>query len=341
MINIVQEDYIKNLAKIALKIYRLKKNSVKVIGIGYPFLRKERYSLARLCDFFIDDSTYSDIKAWCKHYCVVDYREINFNQNEMKYVLIKFSENRNKLLQKISCLYPNLEIYDISENMNTAYTYDDVVESSNICINTFLKHSLNIVDTIAFFEICTIDVLSEYDVNIVHARLNNHSKLCICSSKDCNIDSVYIGDKSSVTVGKEAIVDIRNCEINNESKINIYSGSLKIEDTYIGEHSVIHTYKNIQIGSGTIISWNVSIMDGDGHSVLHNEDSNRPQDIIIDKNVWIGNNSIILKGVTIGEGSVVAAGSVVTKNVPPRTIVAGNPAKVIKENINWKYSYDR
>ena len=52
--------------------------------------------------------------------------------------------------------------------------------------------------------------------------------------------------------------------------------------------------------------------------------------IIIQDNVWIGFNSIVLKGVTIGEGAVVAAGSVVTKDVPPFAVVGGNPAKIIK-----------
>jgi acetyltransferase-like isoleucine patch superfamily enzyme len=51
----------------------------------------------------------------------------------------------------------------------------------------------------------------------------------------------------------------------------------------------------------------------------------------INDRVWIGFNSIILKGVTIGEGGIVGAGSVVTKDVPPYTIVAGNPARVIRE----------
>ena len=50
----------------------------------------------------------------------------------------------------------------------------------------------------------------------------------------------------------------------------------------------------------------------------------------IANNVWIGMNAVILKGVTIGENSVVAAGSVVTKNVEPNTVVAGNPAQVVK-----------
>ena len=53
--------------------------------------------------------------------------------------------------------------------------------------------------------------------------------------------------------------------------------------------------------------------------------------VVIEDYVWIGMNSIILKGVTIGKGAVVAAGSVVTKSVPPMTVVGGNPAEVIKK----------
>ena len=67
----------------------------------------------------------------------------------------------------------------------------------------------------------------------------------------------------------------------------------------------------------------------------------KSKEIAIENDVWIGMKSIILKGVTIGEKSIVAAGSVVTKSVPANTIVAGNPAKVVKhlkeyknENIN-------
>jgi acetyltransferase-like isoleucine patch superfamily enzyme len=69
------------------------------------------------------------------------------------------------------------------------------------------------------------------------------------------------------------------------------------------------------------------------HTITGNEYENKP--IVIEDNVWIGCNVIILKGVTIGAGSIVAAGSIVTKNVPADSIVAGNPAKVIKENVKW------
>ena len=59
-------------------------------------------------------------------------------------------------------------------------------------------------------------------------------------------------------------------------------------------------------------------------------------DIKIGNHVWIGANVTILKGVSIGDGSIVAAGSVVTKSIPEACLAAGVPAKVIKENVQWK-----
>ncbi|GAB4461186.1 MAG: hypothetical protein OHK0029_26110 [Armatimonadaceae bacterium] len=72
------------------------------------------------------------------------------------------------------------------------------------------------------------------------------------------------------------------------------------------------------------------IMDGDFHDL---QDINKPgkvEPVIIEDNVWIASRVTILKGVHIGTGAVVAAGAVVTKNVPARTLVAGVPAKVIR-----------
>jgi tetrahydrodipicolinate N-acetyltransferase len=78
-------------------------------------------------------------------------------------------------------------------------------------------------------------------------------------------------------------------------------------------------------------------MDNDGHD-FSIDGNPKPSiaSIVIEDNVWIGNNCIIKKGVTIGKGAVVASGSVVTKDVPERTVVAGMPAKVIRQNVEWK-----
>ena len=103
--------------------------------------------------------------------------------------------------------------------------------------------------------------------------------------------------------------------------------------------SCIHAYKSITIGENCLIAANTNIFDAHGHSLSFENISNRiftrdtqseAKPVVIEDNVWIGLNSIILPGVTIGEGSIVAAGSVVTKNVPPLCITGGNPAKVIR-----------
>lgn len=131
-------------------------------------------------------------------------------------------------------------------------------------------------------------------------------------------------------------------------------GYIQIGDrTFIGGSTFI-CIDRIKIGNDVMISWGCTIVDNNAHSLKY---SNRITDVsdwkrglaenkvgfykdwsdvkkapvIIKDKVWIGFNSIILKGVTIGEGAVIGAGSVVTKDVAPWTIVAGNPARLLRE----------
>jgi acetyltransferase-like isoleucine patch superfamily enzyme len=103
--------------------------------------------------------------------------------------------------------------------------------------------------------------------------------------------------------------------------------------------TVISRSKVIEIGKGTLIAGNCTIMDTDFHHIYPVDNRNKCQgsgddindsDIHIGEYVWIGLNCIILKGVRIGRGSVIAAGSVVVRDIPPMTIAGGVPAKVIK-----------
>lgn len=104
------------------------------------------------------------------------------------------------------------------------------------------------------------------------------------------------------------------------------------DDSYINRRSEICCKSNVKIGKKCAISWDVTITDTDYHGVL-GRGSTKP--VIIGDRVWIGCKSTILKGVTIGEGSVVAAGSLVVDDVPKNCLVAGVPAKVIKRDIKW------
>lgn len=105
------------------------------------------------------------------------------------------------------------------------------------------------------------------------------------------------------------------------------------DNTAIGDRTEIHAGKRVEIGSGCNISWDVCIMDRDYHKFNSPTEEIKP--VKIEDNVWIGCNCLILKGVTVGKGAVVAAGSVVTKDVPPGVLVGGNPAKVLKEEVYW------
>ena len=112
------------------------------------------------------------------------------------------------------------------------------------------------------------------------------------------------------------------------------NAELSIGTGYMNYDSKIYCFNKIKIGNNVAISENVIIRDSDNHTLSNQKCISAP--IIIGDNVWIGMNATILKGVTIGNGSVIAAGSVVTHDVPPNSLVAGVPAKVIRENITWK-----
>jgi acetyltransferase-like isoleucine patch superfamily enzyme len=92
--------------------------------------------------------------------------------------------------------------------------------------------------------------------------------------------------------------------------------------------------QRVEIGNHCRIAEEVKIFDNNSHNIDYNNRDMIKEDVApvkIEDYVWVGMNSIILKGVTIGMGSVVAAGSVVTKDIPSGVLVGGVPAKIIKQ----------
>lgn len=154
----------------------------------------------------------------------------------------------------------------------------------------------------------------------------------------CNKLGSHIMDRGHLVISKSGTMNCgKKVKISCGCKIHV-NGSLTIGDnSYIMPHNLIVANSAITIGSNCAISWNCQIMDNDGHVFsINGVERESVLPIVIGNKVWIGNNTIIKKGVTIGDGAVVASGSVVTKDVPPGVVVAGMPAKTIRENIEWK-----
>ena len=135
-----------------------------------------------------------------------------------------------------------------------------------------------------------------------------------------------------------SIVQRGDFQLNNGASIYVGEGAKLVLYGYslLNTNSTINCFQYIEIGKGCAISDHVSICDSDSH-ILNSEEDKVSAPVIIGNNVWIGKNVTILKGVTIGDGAVVGAGSVVVRSIPAGCLVIGNPARVIKENVTWKW----
>jgi acetyltransferase-like isoleucine patch superfamily enzyme len=108
-------------------------------------------------------------------------------------------------------------------------------------------------------------------------------------------------------------------------------GHLEIgNNVFINYGCSLAAAKHVKIGDDCLIGSHVMIMDCDFHRVEDKSWDTTGKPIIIEDRVWVGNRAMVLKGVRIGHDSVVAAASVVTRDVPPRTLVAGIPAKPVR-----------
>lgn len=155
-------------------------------------------------------------------------------------------------------------------------------------------------------------------------------------------------EKKYLVIGENCIINGKFVFESSEGKITIGNHSYIGGGTYISRSS-------IEIGDNVTIAWGGTVYDHDSHSLdyrkrrkdiddeledfrsRHNMIQNKDWDDVMSRPIkicndaWIGMNVIILKGVTVGEGAIVGAGSVVTKDVPAWTVVAGNPARIVKE----------
>lgn len=149
-----------------------------------------------------------------------------------------------------------------------------------------------------------IRLIQERRVKRLKARLRS------CGDKVYIHPSVQIADPELVTIGN-------NCHFQNDSKLFACGGGIEIGDGCIFSHEIQVFARN-------------HYYDGEDLKLLPYDERYFCRKVVIGKYVWIGARATILPGVTIGDGAVIGAGSVVTKDVPSCAVVGGNPAKVVK-----------
>lgn len=113
--------------------------------------------------------------------------------------------------------------------------------------------------------------------------------------------------------------------------VTLPGGHLEVgNNVFINYGTSIVAASHVKIGDDCLIGTHVSVMDTDFHRVEDKAWDPTGRPIVIEDRVWLGNRAMVLKGCRIGHDSVVAAASVVTRDVPPRTLVAGSPARVVR-----------
>ena len=157
------------------------------------------------------------------------------------------------------------------------------------------------------------------------------------------ICSIQKAHSARIEIGKNTVLNSNNYgyHLNMFAKCKLLADRpnalIKIGNNCRIHATCIHAFKEIIIGNRVLIAANTQIIDGNGHQLsmhdpenrIHTTDNGKP--IQIGDDVWIGTNVLILGGVTIGKGAVIAANTLVNKDVLPHTLVGGNPMTLLKD----------
>jgi acetyltransferase-like isoleucine patch superfamily enzyme len=169
-------------------------------------------------------------------------------------------------------------------------------------------------------------------------QTTSKANIVVAKSAKFNPETIQIRQSCSLTIGENSIVEAKIVFERDDARVTIG------ERTFIGS-SLLDCATKIVIGDDVLISFGATITDHDSHSTNFEHRKNdvlmwrqgrkdwthvHSRPVTIGNKAWVGMHSIILEGVNIGEGAIIGAGSVVTRDVAPYTIVAGNPARVIR-----------
>jgi acetyltransferase-like isoleucine patch superfamily enzyme len=159
---------------------------------------------------------------------------------------------------------------------------------------------------------------------------------------------LFLGRGLELEIGERGRVDFgRFVWIGDGTKIRCHEGRVEIgEKTVMGQECTISAYQHVRIGEQCVIADRAMFIDFD-HGVVEVERPIRQQgiykrDVVVGSNVWVGYGACVLRGVSVGDNSIVGTNSVVTRDVPANAVVAGIPARVIRmreapEQLRWRH----
>lgn len=163
--------------------------------------------------------------------------------------------------------------------------------------------------------------------------MKNGSKLMV--QKKFNFGNSMFPEKTYLQIEEQGRLDVKRFSVGAGSSLLVgKDATLSLGTGFIDRRATIYCWHKITIGENVMIAEDVMIRDSNNHTIV-SEGYRKEAPVVIGNNVWVGARATILPGVTIGDGAIVAAGAVVTKDIPPKSLAGGVPAKVLKKNITW------
>lgn len=239
---------------------------------------------------------------------------LGFNLITSKYQNIK---NKIKILAKLR----KSKIRVLGDNNIFSTHQDSLLKKSSF----FVKNNNNILCFKKKSLVKNSHIIVEGSNNILYI------------DKETLLTNSYIkieGNDNKIFIGANCCLKNLTIDMKNENSVIKIGDKTSIEEARI---TSFEPYK-IEIGKDCMFSADIVIMNTDVHKIYDTTTklkTNEGKEISIGNHVWLGIRTIVLKGVNIGDNSIVAAGSIVTKDVKANTVVSGNPARQVKENRNW------
>lgn len=173
--------------------------------------------------------------------------------------------------------------------------------------------------------------------NVTYDIIGNYNEIVIGTNTFINDTLIFIrGNHHKLVIGENCFMGKGELWMEDDHCSLIIHNHTTIEHAHL---AVTESHSILEIHKDCMLAKQVEIRTGDSHSIIDRQSGkriNKAANVTLQEHVWVGAHAKILKGVTIGNNSVIATGAIVTTNIPAHSVAGGIPAKVIKTDTDWK-----